>query len=64
MPSKKTPRVARFYTLAPQYGTLHATRNDDKHRHATDPCGDYVLKDRPSPECLANLVPLHGSLAD
>jgi len=41
---KKHPRVARFYTLVHADGTLHATRDDDKHRHATDLCGDYVLK--------------------
>lgn len=41
---KKHPRVARFYTLAHQDGTLIATRDDEKHRAAADLCGDYVLK--------------------
>lgn len=41
---KKHPRVARFYTLVHQDGSLRATRDDDKHRQATDLCGNYVLK--------------------
>jgi len=41
---KKHPRVARFYTLTHENGTLSATRDDEKHRHANDLCGDYVLK--------------------
>jgi len=41
---KKHPRVARFYTLTHENGTLTATRDDDKHDQATDLCGDYVLR--------------------
>ncbi len=41
---KKHPRVARFYTLAHQNGTLHATRHDQTLAQTTELCGDYVLK--------------------
>lgn len=41
---KKHPRVARFYALRHAEGTLHATRDEERHTKATELLGDYVLK--------------------
>lgn len=41
---KKHPRLARFYSLRHADGTLHATRDDERHANATELLGDYVLK--------------------
>lgn len=41
---KKHPRAARFYALRHAGGTLHATRDEERHTKATELLGDYVLK--------------------
>ena len=41
---KKHPRVARFYQLQHSDGTLHASRDEERHAQASELFGDYVLK--------------------
>lgn len=41
---QKHPRVARFYDIKHQNGTLELIRNDEKLEEALSLCGDYVLK--------------------
>jgi hypothetical protein len=41
---KKHPRVARFYTLTHEPGTLRVERDDGQLEAALELCGDYVLK--------------------
>lgn len=41
---KSHPRVARFYQLQHTNGTLHASRDDERHSQASELLGDYVLK--------------------
>lgn len=41
---KKHPRVARFYTLSHEAGTLRAIRDDQRHAQASELLGHYVLK--------------------
>jgi hypothetical protein len=41
---KKHPRVARFYQLQHSHGTVHATRDEQRHAQASELLGDYVLK--------------------
>lgn len=41
---KKHPRVARFYALRHQPGSLIAIRDEDKRNLAGELCGDYVLR--------------------
>ena len=41
---KKHPKVARFYQLNHEHGTLRVERDDDRIQAAMDLCSDYVLK--------------------